>query len=74
MKKEHMNLITFILAISSTIGYIFTNNLLLFGFALLFDIMFIVDSFTYFIKKFVIVDSSKPIGGENASSNNSFNK
>ena len=74
MKKETLNLITFILAILGILVYIFTINLLAFGFALLFSIMFVVDSFWYFLKKFFIKDKSAPIGGDFGNSNNSINK
>ena len=64
MKKEHLNLITFILAIGCTLLYLFTLNVLAFGFSLLFSIMFIVDSFWYFLKKFFIKDKLQAIGGD----------
>lgn len=74
MKKETMNLITFILSCVCIIFFVFTLNLLAFGFALLFSCMFAIDSFWYMIKKKFIDNKIKPIGGDYASSNNSFNK
>ena len=64
MKQEHLNLITFILGVLSISIFIFTLNILSLGFGLLFGVMFIVDSFWHFLKKFFIKDKSKPIGGD----------
>jgi hypothetical protein len=64
MKKETLNLFTFILAIACTLIYIFTLNVLALGFSLLFGIMFVVDSFWYFLKKFFIQDKLQAIGGD----------
>lgn len=64
MNKQTMNLITFICAIVSIGIYVFTLNFLSLGFALLFSIMFIVDSLWFFIKKFFLKDKLAAIGGE----------
>ena len=64
MNKQTLNLITFIIAIISIFAYIFTLNFLCLGFALLFSVMFVVDSFWFFLKKFFIKDKLRAIGGE----------
>ncbi len=67
INKNVMNLITFILSVGCIIAYIFTNNLLVFGFAILFSVMFVTDSLIYFFKNKVLNNSLKPIGGNNGS-------
>ena len=64
MKKETLNLITFILACCSIIFFMFTLNVLALGFSLLFGIMFVIDSFWVFLKRYFIKDRFKAIGGE----------
>jgi len=64
MEKNTLNLITFILACVCIVFFIFSFNVLSLGFALLFGIMFVVDSFWYFLKRYFIKDRFKAIGGE----------
>ena len=64
MNKNTMDLITFIFLVISIGIYIFTLNLLAFGFSILFCSMFAIDSFMYFIKKKFIDPKHKAIGGE----------
>ena len=63
MKKETINLVTFILAVVSILVFTFTLNVLAMGFGLLFGSMFIIDSFWYMVKKKFVEPKSQPIGG-----------
>jgi hypothetical protein len=75
MKKEFLQTITFVLGFISMSLYLFTNNVLAFGFGLLFCIMFIVDSLQHFVKvKLGVGNSFEAVGGDYASKNSSSNK
>ena len=72
LNKNILDIVVFSLAVCSIGVYLFTGNMLSFGFMLLFSTMFITDSFIYFFKK--KFNSSSPIGGDYAGKNNSYNK
>ena len=62
MNKEQINLFTFVSAIIFIVLTFIFREKLLFGFMLLFSLMFIVDSFIYFVKN-KLLKGNKPIGG-----------
>lgn len=62
--KSFINTFTFMSGICFAILTFFFREPIYFGFMLLFCIIFIVDSFWHFLKKFVLKDKLKAIGGE----------
>jgi hypothetical protein len=64
MKKNTMNLFTLIIGTIALTIYVFTMNMLAFGFSLLFLSMVFIDSIMYFVKKNFIDSKFKAIGGE----------
>jgi hypothetical protein len=62
LNKYFIDIIVFVCAIITTGVYLFTSNILSFGFSMLFCIMFITDSLTYMFKKKVF--NKGPIGGD----------
>lgn len=67
MEKIKFNLLTGAMGLIFGALFLLLNKLLLFGFALLFLTMFVIDSGWYFIKKKILKNSMKPIGGTNGS-------
>jgi uncharacterized membrane protein len=62
LSKELFHVVSFVVGVVFSVLTLFFPEPLVFGFALLFSVMFIVDSFWFFLKKKFLKDSMSPIG------------